>query len=227
VSIRYLADALSHDVEYLQRCRAQARLLADLDSPYVAALYEYVEADHGVAIVREYVEGVSLRVLIASPGAMSTEAALGVLKAGLLGLRAGHAVGATHGGYKPDNVLVDLAGRAKLSDFGLAAAPCTATADMSAAVATFVECLAGPGGDAAVALDRVPKRLHGFVAAMTTQSSAASLADRDRTSLTLLAELETRPARRTAPTGRPVDAGDWSLAARHTRRLTRRGAAHG
>ena len=145
VAIRYLADDLHHDEVYLNRYRAAVRLLVDLDSPHVAATYEYVEADHGVATVRQFVNGTSLRVLIVSHGAMSPEAALSVLKGGLLALRAGHAVGAVHGGYTPDNVLVDLEGHTKISDFGRAAALGSAAADMAAAVATFITCLAGTG----------------------------------------------------------------------------------
>ena len=73
--IRYLAI----DETLRSRYRELARRLVGLRSPHVAELYEHVETDDGVAVVREYVNGASLSVLAAA-GAMKPEHALTVLK---------------------------------------------------------------------------------------------------------------------------------------------------
>jgi serine/threonine-protein kinase len=77
--------------------RADARVLSNLESPLVAQMYEYVESDVAVATVREYVEGDSVRHVM-PPGGLRPEAALTVLKRGLLALVATHTLGVTHRG---------------------------------------------------------------------------------------------------------------------------------
>jgi serine/threonine-protein kinase len=156
VAVKYVGDDLRRDDEYLARFRSDARRLAELESPNVAELYEYVESADGVATVREYVAGASVRELLAA-GPLRPEAALSVLKGGLLGLAAIHDNGATHGGYKPENLLLDADGNTKLADSGATPDTGTAADDVVAAMATLRECLAGS----------VPKRLLGLVSTAT------------------------------------------------------------
>src|SRR5262249_4443395 len=104
VAIRYLAE--DGDETRLAECRESARMVVDITSDNIAGLYEYVESGDGVAMVREYVDGASLREILKASG-VGMAAALSVLRAGLLGLVAAHAKGVTHRGYKPENVLVD------------------------------------------------------------------------------------------------------------------------
>ncbi|MBT2388564.1 serine/threonine protein kinase [Streptomyces sp. ISL-1] len=165
VAIKYLSERLRSDSAFVQEFRAEARLLGDLDSPYVVGLYEYVEAPQGAAIVMELVDGMALRALLLREGATGPEAALVVLKGSLLGLAAAHRRGVVHRDYKPENVLVAADGSSKLVDFGIAAgrgstpgvagtpaymapeqwngAPASPAADVYAATATFYECLTG------------------------------------------------------------------------------------
>jgi serine/threonine-protein kinase len=165
VAIKYLNERLRADSAFVQEFRAEARLLGDLDSPYVVGLYEYVEAPDGAAIVMELVDGIALRALLQREGATGPEAALVVLKGSLLGLAAAHSAGVVHRDYKPENVLVEADGSSKLVDFGIAAGrgstpgvagtpaymapeqwngePASPAADVYAATATFYECLTG------------------------------------------------------------------------------------
>ncbi|MQS16842.1 protein kinase [Streptomyces kaniharaensis] len=145
--------------------RAEARVLASIDSPHVTRLYEYVEGEQGSAIVMELVDGIALRDLLRAEGATTAEAALVVLKGSLLGLAAAHEAGVVHRDYKPANVLVDTAGVSKLVDFGIAVPngadrdvsgtpaymppeqwagrPASPAGDVYAATVTFFECLTG------------------------------------------------------------------------------------
>ncbi|MFI7400536.1 serine/threonine-protein kinase [Streptomyces sp. NPDC049541] len=165
VAIKYLAEQLCDDPAFREVFRAEARLLGELRSPHVVALYEYVESPRGAAIVMELVDGVPLRKLLREHGATTAEAALVVLKGSLLGLAAAHAEGVVHRDYKPDNVLVAADGSSKLVDFGIAVPSGVATnasgtptymapeqwtggaagpaTDVYAATATFFECLTG------------------------------------------------------------------------------------
>ncbi len=145
--------------------RAEAEVLAGIDSPHVTRLYEYVEGERGSAIVMELVDGIALRDLLRAEGATTAEAALVVLKGSLLGLAAAHGAGVVHRDYKPANVLVDTAGTSKLVDFGIAVPsgderdvsgtpaymppeqwaglPASPAGDVYAATVTFFECLTG------------------------------------------------------------------------------------
>lgn len=165
VAIKYLAPHIGGDDGFRRAFRQEARLLGGLASPHVTALYEYVEAPDGAAIVMEPVDGPSLRALLRQEGPTGPEAALCVLKGSLLGLADAHRAGVVHRDFKPGNVLVTREGATKLTDFGIAvrsgerapatgtpaymapeqwdSTPPTASADVYAATATFYECLTG------------------------------------------------------------------------------------
>ncbi|GAA2435172.1 hypothetical protein GCM10010191_57240 [Actinomadura vinacea] len=156
--------------------RDEARLMASVDDPHVARLYELVEGPDGVAIVMEAVKGVSLWRLLREHGRLEPEAALLVLKGSLLGLAAAHRAGVVHRDYKPGNVIVQGDGASKLIDFGVATragqgglvgtpaymapeqwsgAPAGPATDVYAATCVFFECVTGRppyGGDDPLAL---------------------------------------------------------------------------
>jgi tRNA A-37 threonylcarbamoyl transferase component Bud32 len=166
VAIKYLVDELVRDEGFLARFRQEAQLLLELNDPHVVRLIEYVEdPGRGAAIVMELVPGGSLYEMIDKTGPTSPEAALTVLKGSLLGLAAAHEMGVVHRDYKPENVLVDMSGNSKLSDFGIAVKagrrvpsagtplymapeqwagePASPATDIYAATAVFYECLTG------------------------------------------------------------------------------------
>jgi eukaryotic-like serine/threonine-protein kinase len=166
VAIKYLNSDLLGDPEFLASFREEAQLLAELDVPQIVKVLRYVEEPgRGAAIVMELVDGISLHELIVRQGPTQPESALVVLKGSLLGLAAAHALGVVHRDYKPENVLVDVEGVSKLTDFGLAARagrqvrpagtplymapeqwagqPASPASDIYAATAVFFECLTG------------------------------------------------------------------------------------
>jgi hypothetical protein len=150
VVIRYLADDLPLDLY-----RELARQLVAVSSPFVAALYEYVEGDRGVAVIREYVDGVPLSRLA---GQLGPREALTVLKGGLRGLVA---IGGPHGAYRASNVLVTVDGEAKLSD------PDPTGGLKDAPVDVMVEALSGT--------DRRMRRMRRMLPALTAADPAALL----------------------------------------------------
>jgi serine/threonine-protein kinase len=166
VAIKYLAPALYNDRDFLDALRREAGLLRQVDMPQVVMVYDYAEEPgQGAAIVMERVDGISLHEMIARQGPTTPEAALVLLKGSLLGLAAAHQMGIVHRDYKPENVIVDREGRAKLTDFGVAVragktapaagtplymapeqwagGPASPQSDIYAAAAVFLECLTG------------------------------------------------------------------------------------
>ena len=165
VAVKYLRRDLLADPGFAATFRDEAAVLASLDDPNVVRLYEYIESPTGAVIVMELIDGVSVREILSDQGATTAEAALVVLQGSLLGLAATHARGVLHRAYKPENVLVNVEGVSKLTDFGIAArgrdrpvpagtlayvppeqlsgAPASPAGDVYAATATFYECLTG------------------------------------------------------------------------------------
>ncbi len=104
----------------LGRLRREARAMARLRSErHVVTLYDFFSQGDVVFVVMELVEGTTLRAW-QRPGRGWRETLEVYLQAGQ-GLAAAHRAGLTHRDFKPENVLIDGHGVAKVSDFGLAA----------------------------------------------------------------------------------------------------------
>jgi tetratricopeptide (TPR) repeat protein/predicted Ser/Thr protein kinase len=103
-----------------QRLIHEARALARIAHPNVVAIHEVGEHAGQLFIVMELIDGVSLREwLAAKPRALADK--LAVLRDAARALAAAHAHGITHRDFKPENLMIDREGRAKVVDFGIAA----------------------------------------------------------------------------------------------------------
>ncbi len=121
VAIKELSPALLSAVGFLDRFRAEARVLGSLDDPHVVRLYDYVEEPQRAYLVQEWVDGAPLSAVLDRHGRLTAEQSLGVIRGGLLGLAHAHQRGLVHRDVSTANVLLDGAGVSKLVDFGLAA----------------------------------------------------------------------------------------------------------
>jgi serine/threonine protein kinase len=119
VAIKVVRPDLQNDDAFQERFLREARTLAKLRHPFIVTIFDVYSADGLYGLVMEYVEGSSLRELLAESsiterdvldiGAQITEA-----------LQHAHEAGVVHRDIKPENVLVDSHGRVRLVDFGLA-----------------------------------------------------------------------------------------------------------
>ncbi|HYI95642.1 MAG TPA: protein kinase [Bryobacteraceae bacterium] len=117
VAIKILPPEFARDPERVARFRREARTLASLNHPNIAAIYELVE-DSGETdcLVLELVEGETLR------GPMPVPVVLDYAHQVAEALEAAHRAGIIHRDLKPANVKVTPQGRVKVLDFGLAKA---------------------------------------------------------------------------------------------------------
>ncbi len=102
------------------RCLREAKLMAQISHPNVLTVYEVGTIDQQVFIAMEFVNGMTLRDW-QKQGRSWSEIIEVYEKAGR-GLAAAHAVGLLHRDFKPENVMVDEAGRVRVLDFGMAVA---------------------------------------------------------------------------------------------------------
>ncbi len=121
VAIKLLPEALVADPERKARLEREARLLATLSHPNVAAIYGLEESDGRQYLVLEYVEGRTLADRIGK-GRIPLEETLDICRQIAEGLEAAHEKGIVHRDLKPANVKVTPEGKVKILDFGLAKA---------------------------------------------------------------------------------------------------------
>jgi serine/threonine-protein kinase len=119
VAIKVLPETFAQDRERLARFEREARTLASLNHPNIAAIYELEDADGVKALVMELVEGPTLADRIAQ-GAIPVGEALPIAKQIAEALEAAHQQGIIHRDLKPANVKVRPDGAVKVLDFGLA-----------------------------------------------------------------------------------------------------------
>jgi Tol biopolymer transport system component/predicted Ser/Thr protein kinase len=119
VALKVLPPQLVSQPDRRARLVREARLVAALAHPHIATIYEILEEQDRLMLVMEYVKGENLRDL-ARHGPVSVKRVLeiGEQMAGALG--AAHQRGIVHRDIKPDNIIVNDEGVAKLLDFGLA-----------------------------------------------------------------------------------------------------------
>jgi len=130
VALKILPTHVSDDVERLARFEREARVLASLNHPHIAAIYGVEETDGVRALVLELVEGPTLADRLAQ-GVLSLKEALSTARQIAEALDAAHEKGIVHRDLKPANIKVTPDGIVKVLDFGIAKmrAPDEAKAD--------------------------------------------------------------------------------------------------
>ncbi len=119
VAVKVMHREMSEQADQLARFRQEARAVAKLSHPNVVAVIDAGEDGGYPYIVFEYVEGETLKARINRVGALDVQEALAYAIEIGRGLTVAHARNMVHRDIKPQNVLIDAEGRAKLTDFGI------------------------------------------------------------------------------------------------------------
>jgi len=119
VAIKSLARAFAQDHERLARFEREAKLLASLNHPNVAAIYGLEESGGAPYLILEFVDGETLGRRVGR-GALSVAETLDLAGQIAAGMEAAHAKDIVHRDLKPGNIMLTGEGTAKILDFGLA-----------------------------------------------------------------------------------------------------------
>ena len=119
VAVKVMHREMSEQADQLERFRQEARAVAKLSHPNVVSVIDAGEDGGHPYIVFEYVEGETLKQRINRVGALDPQEALAYAIEIARGLTVAHARNMVHRDIKPQNVLIDAEGRAKLTDFGI------------------------------------------------------------------------------------------------------------
>jgi serine/threonine-protein kinase len=122
VALKLLHDRFARDEEFVERFRREASSAAGLQHQHVVSVYDRGESDGTPYIAMEYVDGRTLKQLVRERGPLDPAQAIDITIQILRAARFAHRRGIIHRDFKPQNVIVDDEGRAKVTDFGIARA---------------------------------------------------------------------------------------------------------
>jgi len=120
VAVKLMNREVASDSDQLERFRREARAVAQLSHPHIVGVIDAGEDDSRPYIVLEYVEGETLKERIRRLGRLPITEAVAYSIEIARALGAAHSRHIVHRDVKPQNVLIDHEGSAKVTDFGIA-----------------------------------------------------------------------------------------------------------
>jgi hypothetical protein len=119
VAVKTLNPDLAN-TEVMTRFRAEATILARLNHPQIATIYELFRSEADLLMVMEFVRGETLDKLCERLGPIAPDRAAYLIDLILTALEHAHRAGIVHRDVKPANVMVSDEGNVKIMDFGIA-----------------------------------------------------------------------------------------------------------
>jgi eukaryotic-like serine/threonine-protein kinase len=120
VALKVLHQHFTEDDQYVERFRREARAVASLSHPNIVTILDRGEDEGRQFIVFELVEGQTLAEVLQEEGRLPVRRALEIAVQVAAGLAFAHEQGLVHRDVKPQNVILNGDGRAKVTDFGIA-----------------------------------------------------------------------------------------------------------
>jgi serine/threonine-protein kinase len=120
VAMKFLPERLSQDAAALARFHAEVRNARQVSHPNVCRVFDIGEAEGSLFLTMEFVDGEDLASVVRRIGRLSPDKATEIARQICAGLAAAHERGVIHRDLKPANVMLDGAGKIRITDFGLA-----------------------------------------------------------------------------------------------------------
>ncbi|MBZ0293666.1 MAG: protein kinase [Anaerolineae bacterium] len=121
VAVKILRPSLiTNDATFLNRFRDEARAIANLSHPNIVTVHDVGDDGQTHYIVMEYVEGQDLKKIIRTETVLSVKRTLDLAIQICDGIGFAHRAGLVHADVKPQNILITVDDRVKVTDFGIA-----------------------------------------------------------------------------------------------------------
>lgn len=120
VAIKVIHRAIANEPEFIRRFEQEAQLVARLEHPHIAPLYDYWREPEGAYLVTRRFRDGSLRERLDTTGPLKADDATALVDQICSALAFAHRQGVVHGDVRPTNILYDDEGNCYLADFGIA-----------------------------------------------------------------------------------------------------------
>jgi serine/threonine protein kinase/Flp pilus assembly protein TadD len=120
IALKLLKPEVASDEETIERFRNEMKLARKIAHRYVCRMYDLGKAEGTYFITMEYVPGEDLKSFIRRSGQLTVGKAVYVARQVLEGLAEAHRLGVVHRDLKPQNIMIDREGNARIMDFGIA-----------------------------------------------------------------------------------------------------------
>lgn len=122
VAIKALRSEYVNDAEFTTRFDREAQAATSLTHPNVVSIYDIGEEEDILYMVMEYIDGLTLKEYIQQNGPIEVEEAVDIMKQIVSAIMHAHENDIVHRDIKPQNILMNGFGQAKVTDFGIAIA---------------------------------------------------------------------------------------------------------
>ncbi len=120
IALKLIKPEIASDEDTIERFSNEIRLSRRIGHRNVCKMFDLSEAEGAHFITMEYVSGEDLKSMIRMSGSLSIGMVLSVGKQVCDGLAEAHSLGVVHRDLKPQNIMIDKGGNAKIMDFGIA-----------------------------------------------------------------------------------------------------------
>jgi serine/threonine protein kinase/predicted Zn-dependent protease len=120
VALKLLKPEIASDRETIERFSNELKYARKISHRNVCRMYDLGKAEGTHFITMEYVSGEDLKTVIRMTGSLTIGATLSIGKQVCDGLAEAHSLGVVHRDLKPQNIMIDKGGNAKIMDFGIA-----------------------------------------------------------------------------------------------------------